>query len=459
MKISFKIGLSFFAAIFLLESISMYFLHNNIIHSRVHDELSALQTRGNNHREILEASFYEETIKHIALMESRTDTQVILTDPNGTIYMSSNKVTSLMKKMIKTTPKKVPHNGLILEGDWQNEPYIASVSPVRIKGKVNGYVYMFQKTQKIKELISGLNHHFLLAGALSLIFMFIIIIFLTRFVTQPLIQMSEATKRMSKGDFSVSLPKLANDELGELGESIKILARDLEILKNDRNEFLASISHELRTPLTYIKGYAEIARREGTGHNERENYLDIIFEEAENLSKLVKELFNLAKMDENNFSIEKKTIHLSPYLQGIYEKIAPAFKEIHMDLLLNCPDNIYADIDPIRFEQVIRNLLDNARKYSEPFTEINLSVEEADGKIFIKIQDHGKGIPEEDLPRIFERFYRVDKSRARALGGTGLGLSIVKELVEAHGGTINVTSTPDVGTVFEIMLLKNGSDL
>jgi two-component system, OmpR family, sensor histidine kinase ArlS len=452
MKISFKIGLFFFAAIFLLESISMFFLHNNILHSRVHDELNALQTRGNNHREILEDAFYEETIKHIALMESRTDTQVILTSANGKVYMSSNLVTTEKKKIIESTPKKVPHSGLILEDDWKNEPYIATISPIVIHGEVNGYVYMFQTTQKIKELISDLNRHFILAGALSLIFMFIIIIILTRVVTHPLIEISKATKRISKGDFSVSLPRLAKDEIGELGESINILASDLEILKNERNEFLASISHELRTPLTYIKGYADIARREGTSELEREKYLGIIFEETEKLSKLVKELFHLAKMDENNFTIEKETVHLAPYLKGIYEKVLPAFTENHMELNLHCASDIYTDIDPIRFEQVILNLLDNARKYSEPFTETAITVEQIGEKISIKIKDQGKGIPKEDLPRIFERFYRVDKSRARALGGTGLGLSIVKELVEAHGGTIEVTSNPDEGTVFEIIL-------
>ena len=217
---------------------------------------------------------------------------------------------------------------MILEDDWKNEAYIASISPVIVDNKINGYVYMFQNTKKIKDLISGLNQHFLIAGLLSLLFMIIIIIFLTRFVTHPLIQMSEATKRISKGDFSVSLPNVGKDEIGELGESIKVLASDLEILKNERNEFLASISHELRTPLTYIKGYADIARRQGTNNEDRDKYLGIIFEETGKLSKLVKELFNLAKMDENTFSIEKEEVHLLPYFQTIIEKVSPALLEV-----------------------------------------------------------------------------------------------------------------------------------
>lgn len=451
-KISIKIGFIFFAAIFAIEIISMYFLHNTIIHSRVHDELSALQTRGNNHREILEASFHEDTIKHIALMEWKTDTQVILTDPKGSIYMSSDKVMPEMKKIIQSTPQKVPYNGMILEDDWQHENYISSVSPIVVKGKITGYVYMFQNTQTIKQLISDLDYHFILASLLSIVILFFIIIFLTRFVTHPLIEMSKATKRISKGDFTVSLPKLTKDELGELGESIKVLAHDLEILKNERNEFLASISHELRTPLTYIKGYAEIAQRPETTGQDRENYLAIIFEEAENLSKLIKELFDLAKMDENNFSIDKESVHLLPFLENIKNKMLPALKEKDMEFILHCPRDLYIDIDPIRFEQVIINLIDNARKYSDQSSVLTVHVTQHGEKVKIQIQDQGKGIPAEDLPRIFERFYRVDKSRARALGGSGLGLSIVKQLVEAHGGTIQVKSIPNSGTTFEIIL-------
>ncbi|MEH7076320.1 sensor histidine kinase [Neobacillus drentensis] len=451
-KISIKIGLLFFLAIFILEGISMVFLHNNIIHSTVHEELTSLQTRGNNHREILEASFHDETIRHIAMMEARTDTQVILTKPDGTIYMSSNRVTDAMKRIMKTQPKSIPHEGFILEDDWKNAAFIASISPVLVNQKITGYVFMFQNTQKIKNLISGLNQHFLIAGLLSLLFMMIIIIFLTRYVTHPLIEMSEATKRISKGDFSVSLPKVGKDEIGELAESIKVLASDLEILKNERNEFLASISHELRTPLTYIKGYADIARRRETNGEERDKYLTIIFEETGKLSKLVKELFHLAKMDENTFSIEKEEVHLLPYFLSIIEKVTPALKENQMDLVLECPEDLYLFLDPIRFEQVILNLIDNARKYSEPNTTILVEVRHMGERIHIKIQDEGKGIPAEDLPRIFDRFYRVDKSRTRALGGTGLGLAIVKQLVEAHGGTIKVTSNPNNGTIFEMIL-------
>ncbi|WP_316569548.1 HAMP domain-containing sensor histidine kinase [Neobacillus sp. YIM B06451] len=452
-KLSFKIGLVFFAAIFLLQIVLMVFLHSNIIHSRVDDELSALKTRGNNHREILEGSFHEETIRHIALMESRTDTMVVLTDTYGTILMSSNTVTPAMKTTMGLRPDDVPRQGMILEDDWKNKPFITSVSPVRMDGGGIGYIYMFQDTGKLKELIADMNQHFLIAGLLALLFMIGAVAFLSRVLTLPLVRMNEATKRISKGDFSVTLPKLSKDEVGELGQSIEILARDLALLKTERNDFLASISHELRTPLTYIKGYAEIARRPDISTAERDNYLSIIHEESGKLAKLIKELFDLAKIDENTFSVEKMDVELNPFFKALLEKVAPAFRERQINLLLDCPMGLRARLDPTRFEQVIVNLLDNARKYSDSGSSVTLEAAPLDGgRVRIIVRDTGWGIPEQDVPRIFERFYRVDKSRTRALGGSGLGLAIAKQLIEAHGGTITAKSKQGNGTEFEIIV-------
>lgn len=452
-KLSFKIGLVFFAAIILLQIVLMVILHSNIIHSRVHDELSALKTRGNNHREILEASFHEETIRHIALMESRTDTMVTLADNYGTILMSSNTVTPAMKSIMGLRPDGVPRQGMILEDDWENRPFIASASPVKMDGGKTGYIYMFQDTGKLKELIANMNRHFLIAGLLSLLFMVGVVAFLSRFLTLPLVRMNEATKRISKGDFSVTLPKLSRDEVGELGQSIEILARDLELLKNERNEFLASISHELRTPLTYIKGYAEVARRPDISMDERDNYLSIIHEESGKLAQLIKELFDLAKMDENIFTVEKTEVKLNPFFKALFGKMAPVFEEKQINLVLDCPAGLRACIDPTRFEQVIVNLLDNARKYSNPGSSVTVEAAPLEGgRSRIVVRDTGWGIPEQDLPRIFERFYRVDKSRTRALGGSGLGLAIAKQLIEAHGGTITAQSEQGSGTEFEIIV-------
>ncbi|CAM3785625.1 sensor histidine kinase [Mesobacillus zeae] len=447
-RISIKIGIVFFASIILIEGVLFYFLHSSIIHSRISEELAALQMRGNNHRDVLESAYGAETIHHITAMESSLDTHVVITGPDRKIVASSRPVDGDIQNSVQRTPGKVQRDGRILEGNWKERKYISSVSPL----DSGGAVYMFQDTDRVQGLISKLNEHFLLAGTLLVIMMVMIFSFLSKFITNPMIKMNEATKRISAGDYSVTLPRLGKDELGELGESIAVLASDLKHIKKERNEFLASISHELRTPLTYLKGYADIACKPRIDDKDRMDYLRIIKEEASRLSVLVQELFDLAKMDENSFSITPRRTDLNLFLSEIHRKISPSFSEEEMQLELHCPKGIHADIDPARFEQVILNLLDNARKYSGRHTVTKLEAFSRGDNVHIHVSDEGKGIPKEDLPWIFDRFYRVDKSRSKQLGGSGLGLAIARELVEAHGGSISAESELNSGTTFEIIL-------
>ncbi|MEW8969030.1 HAMP domain-containing sensor histidine kinase [Mesobacillus jeotgali] len=447
-RISFKIGTVFFITILLVEGVLFYYLHSSIIHSRIDEELASLQTRGNNHRDILETSYSQETIHHITAMESKTDTHVIITDQTGEVVSSSVPTDHSMQEIITGTPEDVPRAGLVLENDWKDKQYIASVSPL----ENSGAVYMFKNTERVQSLIAKLNKHFWLAGILLLTSMAVIILFLSRFITKPVIKMNEATSKIRQGDYSVTLPRGGKDELGELAESIQVLADDLNHMKRQRNEFLASISHELRTPLTYIKGYADIAAKAGTTPEDRSHYLQIIHEEATKLSGLVKGLFDLAKMDENTFTIQKETVELCEFMRGIHSRMAPSFNEKNIALNFVCHGEVYIEADPTRFEQIIINLLDNARKYSEAGTATSMQVFKKSSTVHIIVKDEGKGIPEEDQAWVFDRFYRVDKSRSKALGGSGLGLAIVKELVEAHGGKITLSSKNGKGTTFEIII-------
>ena len=153
--------------------------------------------------------------------------------------------------------------------------------------------------------------------------------------------MKEATVQISKGNFSVSLPSTADDELGDLARSIQLLATDLNYLKQERNQFLASISHELRTPLTYIKGYADIVRKRNLSKEENEKYLTIIVDETDRLTLLVKELFELAKLDQNVFVIEKETIDLNEFFTKTEQKFSPIFQEQQMNFEVICQSDFF----------------------------------------------------------------------------------------------------------------------
>ena len=430
----------------------MIFLHSNIVHSQVHQELHSLQARGNSHRDVLEINSAPATLHHIGMMESNTDTVVVITNTKEEILLSSSKIDNNIRITLKKQISTIPRNGLILQSDWKNKKYIATVTAFNKDGGKAGFVYMFKKTDEIQSLITELNNHFLLASLLILFFMLITIFFLSKALTKPLILMKEATKKLSKGDFSVSLSAPSRDELGELSQSIQTLANDLNYLKQERNEFLASISHELRTPLTYINGYADIARKKEINEADRFKYLDIIHEESLRVTRLLKELFELAKIDQNTFLISKENVDFCVFLQSIYEKVLPAFENKKIQLKLECPKNLSINLDPTRFEQILINLLDNSLKYSNESTTTYIKVIQENEAIGIKIEDQGSGIPQEDLPFIFDRLYRVEKSRSRATGGFGLGLAIVKQLVEAHGGEISVESQVGEGTCFKIAL-------
>jgi two-component system, OmpR family, sensor histidine kinase ArlS len=456
LKISIKVGLWFSLCILIIELVSMTFLHRNLVHTRVHQEFESLLSKGNSHRAVLEKNADAHTLSHIKLMGEQADSQVVVTNLHGEILISSDKVNSSIEDLLKLpiADADIPKSGKIIQEDWKEKEYIATVTVINKDGKRFGYVYMFKNTDDVQKLISQLNIHIFVASLLIVFTVLIFIFFLSKAVTKPLITMKEATKKLSKGDFSVSLPKPSNDELGELSLSIQTLANDLNYLKQERNEFLASISHELRTPLTYINGYADIARRKNLEEKDRSQYLEIIREESQRVSSLLKELFDLAKLDQNTFTINKEKVNLISFIKSIYERVLPAFKNKRIQLAIDCPADLFIDIDPTRFEQVLINLLDNSLKYSNETSTTTVRAVEENGKVHITIQDQGIGIPEDDLPHIFDRLYRVDKSRSRATGGFGLGLAIVKQLVEAHGGEVNIESQVGVGTRFTIILAQ-----
>jgi signal transduction histidine kinase len=455
-KISTKLALYFTVAVLIMEAFLMFYLHEKIVSNRIEEELQSIQLRGNSHRDVLEDNYSQDTLHHIALMESKTETEVLITDRNHRKIISSTDLSSKLDELIESTPSPLDRGGKILESDYRDQRYLATVTSFKTDSK-SGYVYMFKSTAPLRELIKELNDHFLIAGISSLCLLVIIHFTLSKILTRPLIRMKRATEKISEGDYEVALPRLGNDEIGELGESINKLSKDLKTMKRDRAEFLGSISHELRTPLTYVQGYTNVALRKNIDEQDRQEYLRIIQEETSTIVALVENLFELAKLDENTFSILKEPFELYPLLRKIYTKVAPAFNSEGISLEVECHEELTLYADPIRLEQILLNLLDNARKYSKAGSTTRLHVTSEAHSVVFTIEDEGIGIPQSELPHIFERLYRVEKSRSRELGGTGLGLSIVKMLVEAHGGDISLTSTEGMGTTV-MLTLPNEED-
>jgi two-component system phosphate regulon sensor histidine kinase PhoR len=239
------------------------------------------------------------------------------------------------------------------------------------------------------------------------------------------------------------------------GGAVLLVLHDLsesEALQRMRQDFVANVSHELRTPLTSLRGYAETLLEGGLDDTEnREPFVRVIRDQAVLLQALVEDLLSLAEMERPDATLRHESLDLRSLASEQVAGLRDAAARGGLALELLPGDAVMVVADRVRMSQVLANLIDNAIKYTEHGSvQVSLGLE--DGRAWCEVRDTGAGIPAEDLPRIFERFYRVDKSRSRDLGGTGLGLSIVKHIVNLHGGAISVRSAPGTGSTFIIRL-------
>ena len=243
---------------------------------------------------------------------------------------------------------------------------------------------------------------------------------------------------------------------GDFG-GIIVLLQDVtkhEQLENMRKEFVANVSHELKTPLTTIKSYTETLL-DGAIENKElaTHFLTVVDTEADRMTRLVRDLLQLSNLDYQQGKWNKRSIDLSVIIKEAVLKLEVSAKNKNHQLIYNNPqEHINVSVDEDKMEQVVLNIISNSIKYTPDGGVIEVSLEVIEGKAVLTIMDNGMGIPKEDLPRIFERFYRVDKARSREMGGTGLGLSIAKEIVEAHEGDIGIQSREDLGTKVTIFL-------
>ncbi|WP_286231582.1 sensor histidine kinase [Neobacillus mesonae] len=447
-SISTKLGLLFsgiFVVLLLILGFILYGVFINIFGDYVKQDLLV---RGNNHAKVLEGQFNEATIEHVIRMEIGATTKVLITNPNQSVIGSSVPLDEDMKNHL--LPKgKLLKKGLLLESDWKHHDYIISVSPI---GKNEGYVYMYYPSYIIREIVVVLNLLILIAslGVVLLAFGFIGI--LSKRLTKPLLIMKDATNRMSLGRYQQEIPVKGDDEIAQLGRTIQSLGEQLQYFEDSRNDFLAGVSHELRTPLTYIKGYSDILMKGMyQSSEEQKQYLQIINNEAKRISILVNDLFEMSKLQVNEFILDCEYSNINQIIEKVITNLKPEIWKKGIKINSNLHEIPLIRIDPKRMEQVLYNLVENAMKYTQQ-GEILISSYKEKGFIKLKVKDTGIGIPKSELTKIFDRFYRVEHSRARMTGGTGLGLYVVKQIVKAHEGEITVESQENEGSTFTITL-------
>lgn len=283
---------------------------------------------------------------------------------------------------------------------------------------------------------------------------------LQRFVSRALTSQQPLEDELSfHGVDKRSLHVQAAPLTGKDGERIGVLIvlhdlTRLRQLESVRKDFVANVSHELKTPITAIRGAVETLLDEDDLNDVEQQFLQIIFKQSERLNALVEDLLNLSRIEQgaDNGGWEMEYNELLPVLEGAKSGCESLLTQNQIELEVNCPVNFGAKIHPALLEQAVINLLSNAVKYSNPGSKVVMSVFEQEDNLIIEVADSGCGIAPEHLPRLFERFYRIDLARSRNLGGTGLGLAIVKHVAYVHSGDVAVESTVGKGSTFRIIL-------
>ncbi|AQY50411.1 putative two-component sensor histidine kinase [Listeria weihenstephanensis FSL R9-0317] len=294
--------------------------------------------------------------------------------------------------------------------------------------------------------------------AMILVFTSIISILLVlisgRYIVHPIVKLTNATKKIRKGNYDVGLQVRRKDEIGQLADSFSIMVKELEKSEAARQEFVANVSHELQSPLTSMKGFATLLRSETLTKDERAKYLEIMADETARLSTLTKQLLTLASLDQEVDLLKQETFDLKGQWKQLLQMTEWSWREKRLTIDIDLADISYKG-DAELLYQAWSNLLVNAIKYTPPEGKITIRLTENETDIIVKVADNGIGIQAADLPEIFTRFYKTDQTRPRVEGSSGLGLSITKKIIDLHHGTITVESELEKGTIFTIRLPKN----
>lgn len=395
----------------------------------------------------------------LSLAANYPDTIIWIINSNGQIILSTRKDIS-------------PDHPIDLDGfdpaSWGSNYYqigdfygyfhdsrLSTIAPITEHLNIRGYVAVHYLMSDLYQSRSSLLWIIQLLFVITYLITAVLFLFYSFYIRKPLYAITKGASEFANGNLSYQIPVKSENELGYLASNLNYMADKLNRNGEYQRQFISNISHDFRSPLTSIKGYVE-AMIDGTIPVEmQEKYLKIISYEAERLEKLTRGLLTLNELD-----IHKRMLNIQDFdINQTIKSTAASFegtcttRQILLELILS-GQTLYAHADLEQIQQVLYNLLSNAIKFSPDHSTITIETTEKNGKIFVSVKDHGIGIPKSSLNRIWERFYKIDRSRGKDQKGTGLGLAIVKEIISAHGQHINVISTEGVGTEFIFTLEK-----
>lgn len=407
------------------------------------------------HENLQEDSSAQDSVVQVL---SGTSIRNIIVDPNYQVIMDTNQEASLAGKIFIRD---------ILTDAFAGEPahsasliapntHILSVTvPMKRAGKILGAVYLTESIADLDNTVKSIQVSLYLFSALISILVGMLSFGMSYIITSPVDEVTQVARDISKGNFSRKVTVKGHDELAQMAEALNYMSSELQNLEENRKKFVSDVSHELKTPLATIKLICDsvVSANEPDPVMVRD-FLGDLSDEVDRLTRIVERLLTLTRLDSGKSEPKMEPVDFVVMLNAIAKKLTPAANAKNIVLYTNIESEnikpILLDYDKIW--EAVYNITDNAIKYSPEGGFVKMSLEIDGQEAVVRVEDNGPGIPEQEREHIFERFYRLDDSRARETGGTGLGLAIAREAVQLHGGSITVASAGEAGSIFEIRL-------
>jgi heavy metal sensor kinase len=332
-------------------------------------------------------------------------------------------------------------------------PMRVETLPIIRGGAIVGALEVGQSEEDVSDTLTSLLLLLGLAYPLTLAVASLGGVFLAGRALSPIDNITRAARHISAEDLTQRLNlRLPDDEVGRLASTFDGMIARLDDAFRRQRQFTADASHELRTPLTIIKGQIDVSLQKERGPEAYRQVLRAVNEEVDRLIRLAGSLLTLTRADAGQIPLTFESVNIGEIVAGVSEQVRPAATARGVELRVHAGPSVIAQADEDLLLQLMLNLLDNAIKYAPPGGQVTVGCAMNGNRAELWVQDNGIGIPSEHIPRIFDRFYRVDKARSRAEGGVGLGLAICRWIVEAHGGSIHVESVPGNGSTFTVLL-------
>ena len=385
--------------------------------------------------------------------------KVLIFNKDSTVVFDSHKNNSIVGKnlLVQTviTALSGSEGGEFYQDENTGYDVIDVSVPIESDEEIVGVVNVTFTSEKISMFISAIKEDLILLSVLSCMLIGILIFVIANLMARRIIKITEKITLMSDGVLDEHLDIKGNDEIAQMADAFNVMAEKLSSIEEQRIQFVSDASHELKTPLSSIKLMSDsILQNPDIPKEQIHEFLCDINNETDRLNRIVNKLLAITKIDTQTEKVESKfeLLELRDVVSGIIKTLYPLAKDSEIALNFIADNEIFIMGDKDTLFQAIYNICDNAIKYTKRYGEVNVILEKKDGEAHIVVRDNGVGMRPEDTEHIFERFYRVDKARARETGGTGLGLAIANASVKAHKGQILVFSEPNIGSEFTIVL-------